>query len=212
MRLNTFDKNNTITSTIDYSTIPSHCPYCHTEVLFDEKFGIFNRTGYYYLVECPKCNSCSILHASDRSGYIYNITPDQNILIELPKHIRELSPRFCEIYSQTVKAEKLGLNELIGLGYSKSLECLVYDYLVKVQNISPVKNFAQNISKLENFNDATIQLTLAKFVRNDVVHPEKESDFDITDMKDSIECLITFFDAKYATFKLSQKLDKIEEK
>lgn len=212
MRLDTYDKNNKLTSAKDYPEIPSHCPYCHTEVLFEEIYGTHNRTGYYYLVECPKCNCCSILHAPNSSSSIFNITPDQKLVIELPKHIRELSPKFCETYTQAVKAENFGLNELVGLGFSKAIECLVYDYLVKVQNDTPVTNFAQNINKLKDFTDATIQLSLAKFVRNDEIHPEKQSNFNLDDMKDAIECLITFFDAKYATFKLAQKLNNIEKK
>lgn len=44
--------------------------------------------------------------------------------------IRKISPDFEKIYNQSLKSETLGLDEICGFGYRKSLEYLMKDYLI----------------------------------------------------------------------------------
>ena len=63
---------------------------------------------------------------------------------------------------------------------------------------------------LKNFDDAVINLTLSRFVRNDETHPIKESSFTVEDLIDSVECIVVFFDSKYSTFKLQSKITSLK--
>ena len=47
--------------------------------------------------------------------------------------VNNISPQFSVIYNQAKQAEDFGLNELVGIGYRKSLEFLIKDYLIQVQ-------------------------------------------------------------------------------
>lgn len=46
------------------------------------------------------------------------------------KEIKNISPRFIEIYNQSEMTGCLGLNEVAGCGFRKSLEILIKDYCI----------------------------------------------------------------------------------
>ncbi|MEK0405122.1 hypothetical protein WNX62_16005, partial [Lactiplantibacillus plantarum] len=49
---------------------------------------------------------------------------------DFPQQISDISPRFVSVYTQSFKAERIGLAELAGMGYRKALEMLVKDYAI----------------------------------------------------------------------------------
>jgi hypothetical protein len=49
---------------------------------------------------------------------------------EFTDTIESISPNFCLIYNQAHSAEQDGLTEICGVGYRKSLEFLIKDYLI----------------------------------------------------------------------------------
>lgn len=207
MILDYLDIDNEVENKATFNKIQTICPFCQTGVQYIERFGLKNRAGYFFFMECPTCGYCWSLHNAERNDKLLNLTKTTTE-IKLLDRIKELSPDFCEIYKQSIQAEQLGLFTIVGTGFCKSLEVLVSDYLKKVQNETPTFNFSQNIKKLKGFEDDIIQLSFSRLIRNDTVHPEKTTDYTIDDLKESIDCLIAFFDAKYSTFKLSQKLNK----
>lgn len=209
MKFDYYDTNDDCTYSVSFENIQSICPFCETGVKYVPIVGIKNIKGYYFLVECPSCHYCTTLHNVNSSNSLTNLTPVLKH-IDIPKNIQELSSRFCHIYTDTLRAEAFGLHTIIGVGLCKALECLVYDYLIKVQNDKPVKNLSQNISMLKGFEDDIIQLSFAKFIRNNEVHPEKETEYTVEDLKETIECLISLFNAKYSTFKLKNKSNEFK--
>ncbi len=73
------------------------------------------------------------------------ISASDNSFKSLKRELDAVSPmkhysnRFVKIYEQTLRAEKSLLDELVGMGYRKSLEFLIKDYIVKKQGITPKK-------------------------------------------------------------------------
>ncbi len=192
-----------------YDVISTICPYCNTGVNYNILPGYENENGVAFIAECPTCKKFNLLYGESNDDNLYSaIHPIDHK--PLSENLRELSPSFCEIYEQTYRAKSNNLTELIGIGFGKALEQLVHDYLIKVQNDKPKTNFATNIKMLKNFDDAVINLTLSRFVRNDETHPIKESSFTVEDLIDSVECIVVFFDSKYSTFKLQSKITSLK--
>lgn len=81
-------------------------------------------TSWFILLDPPKNNSDEEVA---KSKLFIHPTPPLHPMI--PDGIEEISPNFVKIYAQAVAAEKLGLDELDGIGYRKALEFLIKDYL-----------------------------------------------------------------------------------
>ncbi len=185
----------------------SLCPHCNHDVEFTIQYGKLSHHRLNFLVECPRCHEYSLICKEEQAGYYRNLIPSTEKIL-LPPLIEELSPKFCEIYQQTYQASNFGLNNLIGIGLSKAIEQLVYDYLVKVQGETPTYSFSKNIKLLKDFDDAVVQLTFSKFIRNDEVHPARDSEFTLDEMIASVEHLITLFTAKYSSYKTKKLLEQ----
>lgn len=81
-------------------------------------------TAWFILFNPPKNSSDEEL---EKSRLFIHPTPPLHPI--LPDGIGDISPNFVKIYSQATEAEKLGLDELDGIGYRKALEFLIKDYL-----------------------------------------------------------------------------------
>lgn len=53
--------------------------------------------------------------------------------VQFDKDIIDVSQNYCTIYNQANKAEQCGLKEVAGIGYRKSLEFLIKDYLISIK-------------------------------------------------------------------------------
>ena len=189
------------------------CPYCNFAVTYEFFPGFKDyMLQHVFVAQCPNCNNYSLFvsEKSEEEELILHNLIEPKTHKPLSENLKELSPAFCEIYEQTYLAKSNHLTKLIGIGFGKALEQLVHDYLVKVQNDKPKRNFAENIKMLKNFDDAVINLSLSKFVRNDEIHPVKESNFTIDDLMEAVECIVVFFDSKYSTFKLQSKMSSLK--
>jgi hypothetical protein len=68
--------------------------------------------------------------------HAFSLTSTRPVEIESPTFepsIVEISPAFCTIYTEAYKAEQLGLLEICGVGYRKSVEFLVKDYIIRAR-------------------------------------------------------------------------------
>lgn len=190
----------------DFDNLPAICPHCGIGVDFKPIHAVENDTAIFLMAECPNCRFMSLFTATLNSYNFTNLIPCKQP-VRLSTNLQELSPMFCKVYEQTKYAKDYNLDELAGVGFGKAIEHLVDDYIIKVQNETPKGKFFEKIKMLKNFNDATISLSLARVIRNDETHPEKRSEFSLTDLIEAVEYIKIFFDAKYATFKMEQKLN-----
>lgn len=119
----------------------------------------------------------------------------------LPEEMEEISPAFKEIYQQAQKAEAYQLNHVAGIGYRKSLEFLVKDFLINVrkqphESVDTIP-LSQAIQMLEN--EKLISLAkAATWIGNDETHfVKKYEDKAIEDMKKYIRALSLYLSSEY---------------
>ncbi|KKK63091.1 hypothetical protein LCGC14_2997790, partial [marine sediment metagenome] len=123
---------------------PDFCPFCHTHVSPKILGSYLNGEGdqsdrLHRVYRCTN-SKCALIflalyhgHAQSTGGkwYFYErVEPGHPQEPDIPANIKEVSKSFCEIYKQASYAESYGLNEICGVGYRKSLEFLVKDYLI----------------------------------------------------------------------------------
>ncbi len=77
-----------------------------------------------------------LLEEADAEEVNQQVFPNRNCnTIEHPE-IKNISPKFYDIYNQSIIAKNNGLNEIYGMGLRKALEQLITDYLINHCNHS----------------------------------------------------------------------------
>ncbi|TDF91740.1 DUF4145 domain-containing protein [Paenibacillus piri] len=106
--------------------------------------------------------------------------------------ITKLSPEFVSIYKQSARAEEYGLNQVCGIGYRKSLEFLIKDYLVSKNPERREEILKKPLGQCikDDISDTRIKnmAKLATWLGNDETHYiRKHEDMNIDDLKKLIE-------------------------
>jgi hypothetical protein len=101
---------------------PDQCPICHSKISPIMKYG---RTGtFHYRAQAQVVYVCPNVRCNEFFIAYFELRQYQ-------PQVREISPAFCAIYEEAHKAEQFGLIEICGVGYRKSLEFLIKDYLIR---------------------------------------------------------------------------------
>lgn len=174
---------------------PDACPICHRSVI--PVFKVAEKIGdepitVQAVFQCPN-GSCHELfiatYIADREGLeLSDCNPKNIIAADLPPSMQEISQSFCEIYSEANKAEQLGLLQVCGPAYRKSLEFLVKDYLISLQpqEASKIKKslLGDCISNFVADHRIKQIANRAVWLGNDEVHYERRwVDKDLNDLK-----------------------------
>lgn len=195
---------------------PDFCPHCNKNIapiLCAYATNINNFDSIYTHAQfelstiflCPNCEKSifaryvMIKQAAAPLGSFYYredtrfIYPYTAPKIEISNKIEEFYPDFYNVYIQAVKAENIGLTDICGMGFRKSVEILVKQYLIN-QNSSLkdkilAESLSQSINRIENPKIKTLALS-AVWLGNDETHIiRKFTNYDINDMKDFISAL-----------------------
>lgn len=164
------------------------------------------------------CTSCKQLYTAKYTSYsgltnmCLNYTfPSTERHIDFDNSIIGLSPEFVSIYNQSLEAESNQATiGLAGLGYRKSIEFLIKDYLIKEEHndsatIKEMK-LANCIDKLDKHLQVIARA--ATWLGNDETHYfRKHEDYNINDLKDFILCLVKEIEHKFI-LKRASKLVK----
>lgn len=191
--------------------VPSTCPHCHekmTPYIVHQEAKSSESDGFAVLYRCtyPDCREFfaiylvvnETLSSSNRTEYsakIKTYTYSPKPIYDMPVEIDDISESFRKIYAQSQLAEALGLTEISGVGYRKSIEFLVKDYL-KSENIKTNKGkdpdgitLSQAISLIPVDRIKRLALAAA-WLGNDEAHYVRDFDeHDIEDMKGFIRSL-----------------------
>ena len=137
---------------------PIECPYCHCHHMPHPIHAFMvNENNAIILCQCtaPDCSKFYhfIYYHSDYGSSLELQEMPSATDVQFDKDIIEVSHNFCDIYNQANKAEQCGLKEVAGIGYRKSLEFLIKDYLITIK-----PGDSDNIKKK----------ALAKCIRDDV--------------------------------------------
>ena len=197
---------------------PNECPYCHMTVhpRFDK--GTYNdQNGILELIfYCTnyKCNRLFIVFYKTSPGGAYKIdsmifgNPKSKVFSE---NIKAISPMFVKIYDESYLSEQLGLSDICGAGYRKSLEFLIKDYLISKNDEKALKikkKFLANCIN-EDIDNANIKKVAARaaWLGNDEIHYERKwDDKDLTNLKDLIQLTINWIENEILTQKYEQDM------
>lgn len=140
--------------------------------------------------------------------YPYDIEVDENENYI----IKEISPRFYEILNQSKTAETIGLNEICGIGYRKSLEYLIKDYAIfkNPDKEDEIKNtlLKKCIDKYISYENIKKCAVGAVFIGNDETHYiRKWETKDIEDLKRLINMVVLWIDLVEQTERYSEEMN-----
>ena len=208
--------------------LPTECPCCKKVLAADIKpivavnnlnINLFEPKSckIMSIYRCTSCNELFVMSNEDNfvkskkecdeTINIYNSEvkasfPINEKITIFEDDIKNLSNSFVEVYNQAEKAETYGLNEICGMGYRRSLEFLIDDYIEKKLNVSINKDKPLSQKINDNFNDNPEIKTLAEratWLGNDATHIiNKHPECDINDMKKFILAIVKYIEFKNA--------------
>lgn len=193
---------------------PNKCPHCFNGIkppiiyktAFDDKL----KLPVAIFFQCPSCqkyftNAYKVYGAFDNSisGYgseLIEYTYKAFVEYNLPTELNGISPTFVDIYTQSLTAESDGLSQICGIGYRKSIEFLVKDFLISFQKEDSEKiaklPLSQAINKLESPKIKSLALASVWLGNDETHYQRKYADKDITDMKKFIRALAYFISSE----------------
>ena len=185
------------TGKVVVDNFPDQCGVCHKNVEPIFLAAYTKTVGRGFAVEAAfRCtnNKCESMIIGYYSKYVATAEFTlQRIAPVIPKgmdfneEIKELSPNFVDIFNQSSYAEDNGLSLISGIGYRKSLEFLIKDYLISIEQAAEESIISMPlgacINKLENHNIREMAKR-ATWIGNDEAHyTRKWEGKDITDLK-----------------------------
>ena len=202
-----YEHNGSISLEVEVCT---KCPICHTGIIPVPLNGVYHKqdseiSGFAFFL-CPSCENIYVSSyrcQSINGGFrLFDSFPQLEENIRFSDAIRSISPAFCEVYSQSSKSESCRLFSICGLGYRKSLEFLIKDYLIlrhpsESEQIK-VETLAQSIRRI-NDNRIKTLAERATWIGNDETHyVRRHEELDISDMKRFISAMLHFIESELA--------------
>lgn len=193
---------------------PDQCPVCHSKVVPVYRIGNvgayrYNDACFEAVYSCPNstCNEFFIAYFR-QSGQptleLIGTRPVEPVQVSFDESIRQISPAFCSIYEEAHKAEQFCLTEICGVGYRKSLEFLIKDYLITNNHTDSSTIEVSALGKcIEQFlTDPRIKEVAkrAAWLGNDETHYQRRwLDKDLNDLKMLIKLTLHWIGAEYLT-------------
>lgn len=194
--------------------LSSFCPCCGVSLSPDILYVALveyeneEENNIFILNFCPSCNECFISkHPYDNvsgEGYCFkSASPMTHFHKDFSKAISDLSPDFVSIYNESLQAEELGLDSICGMGYRKSLEFLLKDYIIH-KNPSKRNEVSTKMlmACINDYIDDDRLKSLAKasaWLGNDETHyTKKHAHFGTEKLKTFINAFVTFIDSNLA--------------
>ena len=199
-------------------SLPSECPICHAHIYPGiPLYSIFKDSRRKELESIFQCKntSCQSLFIGyyknltsvvkdsdikDMNKYIFmRCAPTTQKKIIFSNEIKDVSPIFVDIYSQSLEAETMNLDQLTGIGLRKALEFLIKDFAI-MENPSEKTNIES--TKLSACIDKYITdinvkecAKRATWLGNDETHYiRKWETKDINDLKKLINLTVNWID------------------
>lgn len=182
----------------------NECPHCHKGiapyVLSITETDLETRT-FAIMAQCPRCSRYFAMayklpfgtKVAEPIEYVYT---NKKINNELPIELNNISKRFIEMYNQSLIAEQNNLDKIAGMGFKKSIDFLIKDYLINFRKKEENKILSLSLEdEIEEIEDSKIKnlvlsykwLNYCDFCNSDF---DKE---DIEEMKKFINIFSKFF-------------------
>lgn len=163
----------------------------------------------FFIVNPPKTTNEEDINQT----VIYQYPEPPSTPSTFEKGVAEISPMFVEIYNQAHRAELLGLNQLVGIGYRKALEFLIKDYccLKKPDSSEKIKKLSLGTCINNYVDDPRIQKMAerAAWLGNDETHyVRKFTDKDVSALICLIQLTRHWISMEYLTEEWINELEK----
>lgn len=205
---------------------PDNCPYCFkaisAKVVAKTEYDSKQKLNISALFQCPSCKKFFAKEyqitsdfSNKISGHTTALVPYKlvkNISYDLPEEVESVSKSFKEIYYQALVAESENLEQICGIGYRKSIEFLIKDFLINFMNqdkgqISKLP-LGQAIKKIENDRIQSLA-TASTWLGNDETHYQRKyEDRDLTDMKRFIKALTFYISSEVVASEAEEFISK----
>ncbi|GMC00416.1 hypothetical protein [Enterococcus thailandicus] len=212
--------NTTTTSSSEFE-LDEFCPHCGnpgTHTLYasmtSNPFNNIENSVSLFL-QCPRreCNKFHIQEfpftkISEDSARIKSVEPKlthtYRVKLDntLPDLVNNNFPNFKSIYEQSLEAESQGLDQIAGVGFRKSIEFLIKEYVISQDPSSSEEVKSKFLGKVinENLSEFPKIQALAKaavWIGNDETHFVRvHDDKDIQDMKGFLTAAALFISAE----------------
>jgi hypothetical protein len=213
------------------------CPSCKKEISPKYEFGVFHyssksdlrqsilENGHVdCLFECPSCHESilvryeiaySINHYDTfewRPFKLDKISPVPTMKFPFDNSISKVSPRFEKIYTQTIQAKSEGKNELVGIGYRKSIEFLLKDYLIsqnpdQEDNISK-KHLSDCINEIDNEKIHDLAKATVWLGNDETHYVRKHEDMGIPELEKFLNTLVSYLVFEIAASDASEFINR----
>lgn len=197
---------------------PNECPYCHKHIIPEFVSDYLEKDQYYIYttLACPnaECDVPFIAKYARQSqnDYFYEGLTHYTLKSEnFSDDVNDTSQMFSQIYNEAFFAEQNGLHEICGVGYRKSLEFLIKDYLIKLfpdKEEQIKKNTISNC--IHSFvEDARLKSAASRaiWLGNDHTHYEKKwNDKDLNDLKNLIKLTINWIESEIMTKRFNDSM------
>ncbi len=193
--------------------IPNKCPLCETAYasapiissFFKSDAGIITAYSIFF---CPACEKAFFacydvidqgINSTAKIGILNALYPSLNIQTHFSPAIENISPSFVKIYNQSEQAENQGLSDICGIGYRKSLEFLIKDYVIShnPSDRSKIESmFLNNCISTYIDNDKIKALAKAStWLGNDEAHyVQKNVNYTVQDLKRFIRTVVAYIE------------------
>lgn len=195
------NKNGHIYDIINEKIFTIKCPVCQVTITLNPLTCLqeWRENQFYGIFSCPNCLHPITLFGSLQQVHINSITkyklenlqiyPTAHYKHTFAKEICDLSPNFIEIYSQSMECKIHGYNQLVGMGFRKSIEFLITDYITNFLHETPKGKLEDRIKQLGLSEEDAIFADVVRLAGNDETHTKKATDFSIEDMIYCIDVL-----------------------
>jgi hypothetical protein len=182
--------------------VPEECPHCHhkiTPIPIIATSRVDAKRETSAVLQCPNKSCSNLFIALYLLGQFKRIISIQNKTHTFSDTINQISPKFVSIYNEAYQAEQYGLNEICGVGYRKSFEFLIKDFLSQIEPDSVEKfqritlgQCIKNHIKEKRIQDIAER---AVWLGNDETHYiRKWNDKDLNDLKTLMKVSLHFIE------------------
>ena len=194
-----------------FKKLPDECPACHHRISPMQFFSHGARGGskshkrMQLALLCPNRTCQKLFIASyafdepSKSYVLQSTDPQSPQEPKQPEMVAKLSPTFVDVYKQAAHAQAIGLDQIAGIGYRKSVEFLIKDFAIHEHPTEEGDIKKKFLGKCINeyIRDSSVQAMAkrATWLGNDEAHYVREwSDKDIEDLKTLIRLVTNSID------------------
>lgn len=187
--------------------IPTVCPHCSSSlqpIIRDSRLLAFGEQLLLvisYIGNCCNVPFYATYKYCNSQTTLLDIYPHLKS-ITLPDKIKELSPRFANLYEQSYSAEQNGCIELAGSGYRNSIEILIKDFAINKlkapeNEVCKMSLYEAIGTYLKEVNLETSAADVIRVLGNDYTHYQRKyNDIDFIVVKKYLEIFIQQIDTK----------------